>query len=107
LIHVIAHIELQPGTRDRFLREFAKLQPEVHAEAGCIEYAAAVDLKAGVPGQVPVRPNTVIIVEKWSSLEALGKHAMAPHMWAYRERVKDVVIRTVLQVLEPAGEEQA
>ena len=103
MIHVIASIELHPGTRDRFLREFARLEPEVRAEAGCIEYGAAVDLESGVPGQVPVRPDVVIVVEKWSSVESLTAHGVAPHMRAYRERVKDLVIRVALHVLAPVA----
>ena len=103
LIHVIAAIELHPGTRDRFLREFARLEPEVHAEVGCIEYGAAVDLVSGVPGQVPIRPDVVTVVEKWSSIETLGAHGAAPHMQAYRERVRDFVIRVTLQVLAPVN----
>lgn len=103
MIHVIASINLHPGTRDRFLREFAQLEPDVHAEAGCIEYGAAVDLECSARGQVPVRPDVVTVVEKWSSVEALAAHAMAPHMQAYRVRVKDFVIGVSLQVLTPAG----
>ncbi len=103
MIHVIASINLHPGTRDRFLREFARLETDVRAETGCIEYAAAVDLECGAPGQGPVRPDVVTVVEKWSSVEALSAHAMAPHMQAYRVRVRDFVIGVSLQVLTPAG----
>lgn len=103
MIHVIATIELNPGVRDRFLAEFARLVPEVKAEAGCLEYGAAVDVASGLGPQVPLRPDVVTIVEKWESLDALRAHAVAPHMAAYRGRVKDFVIRTTLQVLEPAG----
>ena len=101
MIHVIASIALQPGTRDRFLREFARLEPEVHAEVGCIEYGAAVDLECGAPGQVPVRPDLVMVVEKWSSVETLAAHGVAPHMQTYRERVRDFVVGVSLQVLAP------
>jgi quinol monooxygenase YgiN len=41
------------------------------------------------------------VIEKWSSLDALKAHAAAPHMAAYRGRVKELVIRTTLQVLSP------
>ena len=42
MIHVIATIELAPGSRDAFLAEFGKLIPDVKAEAGCIAYGPAV-----------------------------------------------------------------
>jgi len=101
MIHVIATVELQAGTRQRFLDEFVHLVPKVKAEVGCIEYGAAVDLATSIPVQVPMRPDVATIVEKWSGLEQLNAHLVAPHMKAYRERVKPFVVRTTLQVLEP------
>ena len=103
MIHVIATVELQPNTRERFLREFSQLVPLVKAENGCIEYGSAVDVASGLPPQIPLRPDVVTVVEKWSSLEALKAHAAAPHMAAYRGKVKDFVIRITLQVLTPAS----
>jgi quinol monooxygenase YgiN len=102
MIHVVATIELQPGTRDAFLGQFRRLVPEVQAEAGCIEYGAAVDVASGLGPQTALRPDVVVVIEKWSDLEALRAHAGAAHMAAYRVRVKDWVARTTLQVLEPA-----
>ena len=107
MIHVIAAIELHPGTRELFLHEFTQLAPEVRAEDGCIEYGGAIDLASGLSAQIPVRPDVVTVVEKWSSLEALAAHLAASHMKAYRERVKPFVVRTTLQVLAPAGEAAA
>ena len=101
MIHVIATVELQPNSREAFLKEYAKLVPLVKAEQGCIEYGAAVDVQSSSPAQVPMRDNVVTVVEKWESLEALAAHAAAPHMQKYRGRVKDYVIRVSLQVLQP------
>jgi quinol monooxygenase YgiN len=103
MIHVIATVELQPGKRQSFLDEFAQVVPKVKAEVGCIEYGAAVDLATTIPVQVPMRPDVATIVEKWSGLEQLNAHLVAPHMKAYRERVKGFVVRTTLQVLAPVG----
>ena len=104
MIHVVAAIELRPGTRERFLREFARLVPEVRAERGCIEYAGAVDLPTGIHVQDPPRPDVVAVIEKWESLAALADHLEAPHMQAYRARVREFVVGTTIKVLEPAGE---
>ena len=104
MIHVIATIELHPGTRELYLNEFRQLLPKVHAEDGCIEYGGAIDLSSGLSAQIPVRPDVVTIIEKWSSLDALAAHLTAPHMKAYRERVKTFVVRATLQVVAPAGE---
>lgn len=103
MVHVVATIELRPGVRTRFLGEFQLVVPAVQAEDGCLEYGAAVDVPTGLPVQPPVRDHVVVVVEKWRDLPALQAHLAAPHMTAYRARVKDLVISTTLQVLEPAG----
>jgi quinol monooxygenase YgiN len=102
MIHVIATVELAAGRRQAFLEEFHRLVPVVRAEDGCIEYGPAVDVASGLDRQTPPRDNVVIIVEKWASLDALKAHLAAPHMAEYRARVKDLVLRVELQVLEPA-----
>lgn len=102
MIHVIATIELHPGTRAAFLKEFHALMPDVLAEDGCIEYGPAVDVDAGLAVQIPVRADTVTVVEKWRDLAALRAHLDAPHMHAYRPKVKAFVASVRLSVLEPA-----
>lgn len=102
MVHVVATIELIPGARTRFLGEFQQIVPAVHAEDGCLEYGAAVDVPTGLAAQPPVRDHVVVVVEKWRDLPALQAHLVAPHMTVYRERVRDLVISTTLQVLEPA-----
>lgn len=103
MIHVIATIEVVEGARDAFLNEFRRLMPKVHAEEGCIEYGPAVDVAAGIAVQSPLRPGTVVVLEKWSDVGALKKHLAAPHMADYRERVKTFVRSVQLQILEPAA----
>lgn len=102
MIHVIATIDLAEGTRDLFLAEFHKLVPEVHAEDGCIEYGPTIDVDSGSDAQIPLRSNTVTVVEKWESLDHLAAHSVAPHMESYRGRVADYVKSVSLQILEPA-----
>src|SRR5579862_5897974 len=62
MIHVIATIELRPGARPAFLEEFARLVPDVRAEAGCLYYAAGVDLPTDIRTQAPIGPDTVVVV---------------------------------------------
>ena len=101
MVHVVATIELHSGTKAQFLEQFQQIVPTVRAEDGCLEYGAAVDVPTGLPAQPPVRDHVVVVVEKWRDLPALQAHLVAPHMTDYRTKVKDVVIRTTLQVLEP------
>lgn len=102
MIHVIATIDLNPGTREAFLAEFRKNVPAVLAEDGCIEYGPAVDADTGIPTQSKIGPDRVTVIEKWASVEALKAHAVAPHMKEYRLRVKDYVRGMDLRVLSPA-----
>lgn len=100
MIHVIAHIEVKPGTRDAFLAEFAKIVEPVRAEAGCIEYGPTVPAETDI-GPQHRDENLVTIVEKWESVPHLKAHLDAPHMNEYRPKVADYVVRTTLHVTEP------
>ncbi len=102
MIHVIATIEIHEGRREAFLTEFRQLVPLVLAEAGCLEYGAAIDVGAGLAVQQPLRENVVTVVEKWESVGHLQAHLAAPHMRDYRIKVKDMLVGLSLIVLEPA-----
>ena len=100
-VAVLASIQVKPGKRDEFLEIFKANVPAVLKEDGCIEYFPTVDIAAGLPPQ-QLDAYTVTIVEKWASLDALRAHLAAPHMLAYREKVKDLVEKVSLKVLQPA-----
>ncbi len=101
MIHVIATITLKPGTRGEFLSHFAWVTPLVRAEDGCLEYQATTDLPTGLAVQPPERPDVVVVVEKWQTVDHLKVHLTAPHMTEYRVRVKELVAGVVLHVLQP------
>jgi quinol monooxygenase YgiN len=103
MIHVIATIQTAPGRREEVLAEFRDLVPLVRAEAGCIEYDAAVDMQTAFDRQQPVRNDVVTVLEKWESVAALRDHLAAAHMMRFREKVKELVVGLELRVLEPAG----
>src|SRR5688500_3629775 len=101
MIYVLATIRLAPGRRLDFLAEFKKNVPNVLAEEGCLEYVPAIDFETTIPAQGAPRPDVVTVVEKWSDVAALEAHLIAPHMLAYRAKVKDMVQGVSLQVLSP------
>jgi len=102
MIHVIARIEVKAECREGFLKEFHRIVPRVRAEQGCLAYGPTVDARTDLAAQVPLGENVVAIVEQWESLDALKRHLAAPHMSEYRARVKDLVAKTAVHVLEPA-----
>ena len=103
MIHVIARIDLAPGTRDAFLAEFRKIIPAVLAEQGCIEYGPAIDALTDIGAQHKAGADHVVVVEKWESVDMLKAHMVAPHMLEYRGKVKALVQGMQLSILSPAA----
>ena len=101
MVTVIASIRLATGQRKLFLDILNANVPTVRQEEGCLEYFPAVDVEAGLSSQI-LDENMVTIVEKWQSLAALTAHLAAPHMLAYREKVKNLVEEISLKVLQEA-----
>ena len=102
MVHVIAVITAKPNMRDALLQAFRANVPAVKAEAGCIEYGAAVDLEDGPGFQKKYGPDTFLAIEKWESLDALKAHAAAPHMAAYGAKTKEMIASRVIHILSPA-----
>ncbi len=101
MIHVIAVITAKPGKRDEVLKHFRANVPAVRAENGCIEYGAAVDAEPALPIQTKYGPDTIVVVEKWESMDALKAHAAAPHMKEYGAKTKDLLASRVIHILSP------
>jgi quinol monooxygenase YgiN len=101
MVHVIATIRVKPGCMSQFLEIFKSNIPTVLAETGAVEYQPTVDLDTGLPRQV-LEADTIVLIEKWISLDALRNHLVTPHMLAYREKIKDLVTGTALKVLQDA-----
>ena len=100
-VHVLAIITAKPGMRDRVLEAFRANVPNVHAEAGCLEYTATIDHADAGALQTKLGDDTFVVVEKWASLDALKAHAAAPHMAAYAARTRDLIASRVIHVLSP------
>lgn len=101
MVNVIASIYVKEGLMPQFMEIFKSNVPNVLKESGCIEYIPTVDLPTGIPPQ-ELNGNVATIIEKWRSLEDLKAHLSAPHMRAYQEKVKDLVDRVSIKVLEEA-----
>jgi quinol monooxygenase YgiN len=102
MVNVIAVITAKPGMRNAVLEAFRANVPAVKAEAGCIEYGAAVDLEDGPGFKKKYGEDTFVAIEKWESLAALKAHAAAPHMAAYGAKTKEMIASRVIHILSPA-----
>jgi quinol monooxygenase YgiN len=101
MINVIASIHIKEGRLSEFIEIFKSNIPNVLEEKGCIEYVPTIDVPTGLLPQ-EMNNNVVTIIEKWGSLEDLQAHLSAPHMLAYKEKVKDLVDKVSFQVLGEA-----
>ena len=102
MIHVLAIITAHPGQRDAVLEQFRANVPAVLAEAGCVEYAPAIDMEGSPAYVAALGPDSFVVIEKWRDAAALAAHAAAPHMQAYGAKVKDMLANRVIHVLTPA-----
>ena len=101
MIHVVAVITAKPGLRGEILQHFRANVPAVRAEAGCIEYGAALDAEDALPFQTKWGADTFLVIEKWDSMAALKAHASAPHMAAYGAKTKELIAKRVIHILSP------
>lgn len=101
MINVIASIHIKEGRLPEFINIFKINIPKVLEEKGCVEYVPTLDVPTGLPIQ-ELNDKVVTIIEKWVSLEDLQAHITAPHMLAYREKVKDLVEKVSIKVLTEA-----
>ena len=102
MITVLASVTIKDGCTDEFITIFNANVPAVLSEDGCIEYYPTIDIDSGLAPQ-HLNSQTVTIVEKWQSLDALKAHLTAPHMLTYMEQVAEIVVDVSLKILQPAG----
>jgi len=102
MIHVVAIVTAKPGMRDAILKEFRANLAAVRAEKGCIEYGPAIDAEGMGGFQAKLGPDTLVVVEKWESVDALKAHAAAPHMASFGAKTRDLVASRTIHVLNPA-----
>ncbi|MZR30211.1 putative quinol monooxygenase [Sneathiella litorea] len=101
-VNVIAMITTKPGKRADVLAAFKANVPAVHAEEGCIEYNAVIDMD-GVGGfQAELGENSFAVIEKWESMDALMAHAKSDHMKAYGAKTKDMLDSRTIHILKSA-----
>ena len=101
MIQVVVEILAKPGQREAVLDAFKANVPAVHAEQGCIEYAAFVDA-GGFGSLAPYGGDIFVVIEKWESASHLKAHAKAPHTLEYQAKVKDLIESRTIHVLSPA-----
>ena len=101
MVNVIATIEVVEGALKNYIKEFQLVRPLVLAEKGCVQYEVCIYNTTFNSLPTLVKANTVVIMEKWETLNDLDAHVKAEHMKQYREATKNLVSQRTLQVLSP------
>ncbi|WP_062988564.1 putative quinol monooxygenase [Nocardia anaemiae] len=75
-LHVVAEFRATPGREDRLRTALeAMIEPSL-AEPGCLNYHPYTD---------PNDPAHMVLVEEWTSLDALDEHFTTPHFFHVRD----------------------
>ncbi len=97
-IIVIASAKAKLGREKDLEAQFRMVIPPTHEEKGCIKYAFHKSLSD---------PQAYVMVERWTSKEALDQHLASPHVQTLFKNIADLVqAPPIIQVLEsiPAGQ---
>jgi quinol monooxygenase YgiN len=102
IVHVLAIITTKPGQRAAVLALLNANVPAVLAEDGCVAYEATIDTENAGSGKAAFGPDTFVVIEKWSNLEALEAHSKAAHMLAFGAAANDMIDDRMIHVLSRA-----
>ncbi|MGQ7848428.1 putative quinol monooxygenase [Granulosicoccus sp. 3-233] len=100
MIHVVAILTAKPGKGPELLEAIAKVVPQVHAEKGCIEYQPVTDAENAGASQDKVGPDSLVVIEKWDTLDDLKAHSASAHMAAFGKSVADIMVGKTVHVLD-------
>lgn len=79
---VIARVRAKPGMEPRLRAALIALVAPTRSEAGCLNY----DLHESIDD-----PAQFVFYEDWTSRQALDIHSRSPHIFAFRERAKELL----------------
>jgi quinol monooxygenase YgiN len=100
MIYVVVMVRVKDGKAQEYVDLFKSIMPTVHKEKGCIEYKPAIDAPSAPPDAKD--SNTVVILERWESMEHLQAHMGTSHMAEFLEKQKDLVEDSKIKVLVEA-----
>ncbi len=101
MLTVIAEINLVSDSAFKsVLERIQQLIPAVLNEDGCYGYELLSDSVLQSPIQNKV-PNSLVMYEKWESIEQLEAHMQTPHMLAHTQAIQDLVAEVKIRILDP------
>ena len=99
MIHVVAILTAKPGKGPQLLEALSHVVPQVHAEQGCIEYQPVTDAESAGPSQDKVGPDSLVVIEKWETIDDLKAHSASAHMAEFGKAAADLMAGKTVYVL--------
>ncbi len=99
MIHIVAVLTAKLGHRDALLSAFKAIVPTVHAEPGCIEYQAVIDLPTS-PAKFGA--DAVVVIEKWKDQAALDAHNEGAALKSFLDAAKTILAQADIHLLQNA-----
>ena len=93
MIYVIATIVTQPGMATQLIDGARNCIDATRHEKGCISYDYVQDTE---------KPDTVLVVERWTTRDALAAHMLTQHLKVWREVRKPLVSSTKVEIIRAA-----
>jgi quinol monooxygenase YgiN len=94
MIYVVATINTLPGQAPALISGARACIDAARLEEGCISYDYVQDVE---------KADVVMVIERWTSREALAAHMKVPHLAAWREARRPFVKSTKVEIIH-AGE---
>lgn len=85
-IIVLAHARAKAGKEEQLTKAFCAAVPPTHAEEGCLKYAF---------NQSTEDKHAFVMIERWSSKEALDQHLKTPHIQELFKKLPDLLERPI------------
>ena len=102
MVHLIITVQVRPGAVADYVAAFTAIAADVRLEYGCLDYNIYRDSTDARFDNV-VRPDTVVICEKWESIEALQAHTRDSKVLnQFRQAVRDLKVGSTYVLLTPA-----
>jgi|SRR5579883_1094813 len=103
MVQLIVTVTTRPGRAAEYVAAFRELAPKVRLEEGCLEYDIYRD--SNDPRfDNKVRPDTVVLCEKWSSIDTLQRHTRgSAALDEFRKKVRDIKLESSYVLLIPAS----
>src|SRR5207253_107589 len=107
MVELIITVTTRPGRVAEYVAAFGALALRVRLEEGCVEYDIYVD-SDDARFDNEVRPDTVVLCEKWDSIEALQQHTRSSAaLVEFRQAVKNIKLESHYWLLRPASNANA